>query len=76
MSYNEEIRSKVMKFAAKKRKEGNKAITATGMELDAVTLHAKDLLTKANVAIDDSLSEQELNKKTFFECRTPSPKRS
>ena len=40
-----------MRFAAKKRKEGNKATTATGMELDAVTMQAKEALAKEDCVL-------------------------
>ena len=38
-------------------KEGNKTTTATGMELDAITMQAKELLGKANIQLHPSLPE-------------------
>ncbi len=60
MNY-EEIRSEVMRHAAKHRKESRKPITAAGMELDELTIKAKELLSCNDTgSITDAGSRDEL----------------
>ncbi len=49
MSY-EEIRSEVTRYATKKRRAVRKPVAAAGMELDELTVRAKDLLSCSHEA--------------------------